>query len=185
MEGIVLISKPVVAALLISLAAPVFAQERDGVDDLFTALATAQGPDAERIVEKIASEWSKSGSPAMDLLLQRGRAALQAGDSGRAIEHLGALIDHAPDFAEAYAGRATAFFMTGQFGPALDDIRVTLELNPRHFGAMTGLAVMLGEMDRPVEALEVWREVVRLYPDSPQATAIIPQLEREIEGLTL
>lgn len=128
------ILKSLVAAL--TLAAPVSAQ---GVvlDDLFTALKQASPPDSEQIVQKIWREWSKSGSPAMDLLLERARRAMEVGDNARAIEHLGALIDHAPDFAEAYNTRATAYYNEGRFGLALDDIRMALALNPRHFGAMT------------------------------------------------
>ena len=61
-----------------------------------------------------------------------------------AIEHFTALIDHAPDFAEGYNARATAFFQTGQFGQSLADIQQTLALNPRHFGAISGLALILG-----------------------------------------
>ncbi|PZX16037.1 tetratricopeptide repeat protein [Palleronia aestuarii] len=179
------ILKPLVAAATLILAAPAIAQDARGMDDLFTALGTAEGADADRIVEKIVAEWSKSGSPAMDMLLQRGRDALEAGDTDRAIEHFGALVDHAPDFAEGYNARATAFFADGEYGLAIDDIRHTLDLNPRHFGAMTGLAVILGQIERPGQALEVWRKVLELYPDSPQAAAILPTLEAEVEGSTL
>src|SRR5690606_3470319 len=87
----------------------------------------------------ILREWSKSGSPAMDLLLKRGREAMEAGDLKAAIEHLTALTDHAPEFAEGWNARATAYFLAGAFGPSVDDIRHTLALNPRHFGALAGL----------------------------------------------
>jgi tetratricopeptide (TPR) repeat protein len=175
--------KPVVTAILLC-GTPAQAQG-DRLDDLFAALRTAEGNDAEQIVGKIASEWSRSGSPAIDLLLTRGREALEAGETDVAIGHFTALIDHAPDFAEGYNARATAFFSDKQFGPALDDIRMTLALNPRHFGAMTGLAFVLSEIDRPEQALAVWREVARLYPASPEAERALPELEREIGGSAL
>ena len=66
-----------------------------------------------------------------------------------AIEHFTALVDHAPEFAEGYNARATAYFQNGQYGPSLEDIRQTLMLNPRHFGAMSGLALILEELGRP------------------------------------
>ena len=59
--------------------------------------------------------------------------------SGVAIEHFTALIDHAPDFAEGWNARATAYYQTGDFGPSIADIGQVLTLNPRHFGALVGL----------------------------------------------
>ncbi len=176
--------KVILTALFVGLATAAGAQGHR-LDDLFAALGRAEGPDAEQIAQKIASEWSKSGSPSMDFLLTRGRDALEAGDTGAAIGHLTALVDHAPDFAEGYNARATAYFIAGAYGPAMDDIRMALSLNPRHFGAMTGLAVILAETGQPARSLEVWREVERLYPASPDAALAIPALAREIEGSTL
>lgn len=177
--------KSAVAALLLT-AGPCLAQADDGrLDDLFAALQRADGTDAQQIAGKIISEWSKSGSPAMDLLLERGRAALDAGETGEAIGHFTALIDHAPGFAEAYNARATAYFQEGHFGPALADLQQTLALNPRHFGALTGLAVILMDLGADEAALEAWREVEELYPSSPQVQAVVPQLERSVEGRTL
>lgn len=173
------------AALILGLCCGSAAAQDARLDDLFGALAAAEGSDAQQIAGKIAAEWSKSGSPTVDLLLSRGREALEQGRTAAAIGHLTALIDHAPDFAEGYNSRATAYFNDGRFGPALDDIRRTLALNPRHFGAMMGLALILEDIDRPAAALEVWREVVRLYPASPEAARAIPALEREAEGTAL
>ena len=61
----------------------------------------------------------------MDLLLTRGRDALEAGETVLAIRHFTALIDHAPEFAEGYNGRATAYFQMGRYGLSLEDIRMT------------------------------------------------------------
>lgn len=176
------ILKPILTAAL--LAAPAAAQEQ-GLDDLFDALRQAEGPAAERIVAKIGEEFARTGSPAIDLLLGRGREAMEAGDFVAATQHFGAAIDHAPDVAEAYNGRATALFRLDLYGPALDDIRQALAHEPRHFGAMTGMALILGDMGRPDDALAVWRRVLEIYPDSPQARAVMPALERDSEGRTL
>lgn len=173
------------AALILALGSGAAGAQDARLDDLFAALARAEGPDAQQIAGKIAAEWSKSGSPTLDLLLSRGRSALEAGDTQAAIGHLTALVDHAPDFAEGYNARATAYFDAGRYGPALEDIRQVLLLSPRHFGAMIGLGVILDEIDRPEAALAAWREVERLYPASPEAARAIPPLEREIEGSAL
>ncbi|SPJ23954.1 tetratricopeptide repeat protein [Palleronia abyssalis] len=177
--------KYVVATLLLSTGLG-WAQGSDTrLDDLFAALKQAEGSDAEQIVGKIASEWSRSGSPAMDMLLERGREALAMGQTQVAIGHFSALVDHAPDFAEGYNARATAYFQSQQFGPALADIGRVLDLNPRHIGALTGLAVILSDLGEAQTALAAWREVERLYPASPQAAAAIPLLEREVDGSRL
>ena len=157
----------------------------DKLDDLFAQLPEAQGRDLARVEEEIWLEWSKSGSPAMDLLLKRGRDAMQAGDNDLAIEHLTALVDHAPDFAEGYNGRATAYFQNGQFGPALADISRVLQLNPRHFGALAGLGIILEEMGQTRDALEVYQEVAKLHPHREGLQATIDRLETELGDQTL
>jgi tetratricopeptide (TPR) repeat protein len=154
------------AALLITCAAAfsVTAEEERSLDDLFAELQSSEEPDARRVEELIWQRWSQSGSPAMDMLLQRGRQAMDAGDYEAAINHLTALTDHAPDFAEGWNARATAFFYVSRYGEAVDDIAKTLTLNPRHFGAMTGLAFIYDAMEKPKEALKLLREVARLNP---------------------
>ena len=140
------------------------AEEEKLIDDLFAELQVAEGDDARRLEELIWQRWSQSGSPAMDLLLQRGRQAMESGDFVTAINHLTALTDHAPDFAEGWNARATAYFNANRYGEAVDDIAKTLTLNPRHFGAMTGLAFIYEAMGKPKEALNLLRAVEKLKP---------------------
>lgn len=161
--------------------APVLAEQAE-LEALFEGLRTADPVAAEQIEARIYEIWSQSGSDAMDLLLTRGREALSEGDTRAAIEHFTALTDHAPEFAEGWNARATAYFHAGQYGPSLDAIRRTLALNPRHFGAMSGLALILEEMGAPEAALEVWREVEKIIPNRDGLAATIKRLEREIEG---
>lgn len=159
--------------------------ETDELAALFEGLKGADPAAAAQIENRIYELWSQSGSPSMDILLERGRDALEAGDAKLAIEHFSALIDHAPNFAEGYNGRATAYFQAGKFGLSLEDIRRTLELNPRHFGAMTGLALILEEIGEPKAALEAWREVERLHPTREGLAESKRRLERQVEGETL
>lgn len=148
-------------------------------------LKTADSGAAMQIEQRIFEIWSQSGSPSMDLLLTRGRDALEEGNTVLAIQHFSALIDHAPDFAEAYNARATAYFQAGRYGLSLEDIRHALELNPQHFSAMTGLALILEELGRPEAALEAWREVARISPNREGLSDAIARLEREVEGQEL
>lgn len=171
-------------AICAGLATATFAQDGE-LDALFEGLQTADSSAAEQIEGRIYDIWSKSGSPSMDLLLERGREALGQNETAKAIEHFTALVDHAPDFAEGYNARATAYFQRGQYGPALDDIQRTLALNPRHFGALSGLALILEELQRPEDALEAWREVEKLHPNREGLDEAIERLKGSVEGVTL
>lgn len=163
---------------------PVYADDAD-LDALFEALKFADETTYEEIETRIWEEWSRSGSAAMDLLLERGRRALEAGDTTAAIEHLTALIDHAPEFAEGYNARATAYFQADLYGPSLADIRQTLILNPRHFGAISGLAMILDELGESEGALKAWRAVEAIHPARPGVRENIERLEKKVEGTSL
>ena len=170
--------------LSLSLQGPALAEDVE-LEALFEGLKSAEAVQAAQIENRIQELWSKSGSASMDLLLDRGRDALVEEDMTLAIQHFTALIDHAPDFAEGYNGRATAYFQAGRYGLSLEDIRRTLLLNPRHFGAMSGLALILEEMGRPEDALATWREVEKINPNRDGLSDAILRLERQVEGETL
>lgn len=171
------------AALFLSVSAA--AADGDKLDDLFSRLKEADGRAAARIEREIWTEWSKSGSPAMDLLLQRGRDAMAAGKTDEAIEHLTALIDHDPDFAEGWNARATAYFNAGQYGPSVADIAEVLKRNPRHFGAMAGLGAILEQLGKPQRALEVYRAALAIHPQLKGVSEAVKRLEKEVAGTDL
>ncbi|MYH56436.1 MAG: tetratricopeptide repeat protein [Boseongicola sp. SB0675_bin_26] len=176
------LKSPVAAvAACLALLCPAIADEAE-LDALFAGLQNANPETVQQIEKQIYRIWSQSGSPAMDLLLERGRKAHAEGDFGLAIEHFSALVDHAPDFAEGYNARATAYFQTGRFGQSLADIRQTLRLNPRHFGAISGLAAILEQIGRPEDSLEALRAVEELSPHREGLSDAISRLEREVEG---
>ncbi|MFT4793998.1 MAG: putative Zn-dependent protease [Paracoccaceae bacterium] len=158
------------------------ASPQDQLDALFADLLTADDGARARITEDIAMLWSRSGSDSMDLLLRRGRMAMEAGELVRAVHHLTALTDHAPDFAEGWHTRATAFFLMEQWGLALGDIERTLALEPRHFGALSGLAVILEKVDRPVDAMAAWRRALALDPNLESAAEGVKRLETTVDG---
>ena len=155
------------------------------LDGLFADLATADAQQSVRIEADIWREWSRSGSPAFDLLLERGRKAIEQGDYGAAIEHLTALTDHAPDFAEGWNARATAYYQAGDFGPSVADIQRTLALNPRHFGAMAGFGAILEELERPEQALVVYRAALALHPHLQGVLDAVQRLESAAAGQQL
>jgi tetratricopeptide (TPR) repeat protein len=156
------------------------------MDRLLDRLAAAQDADqADRIAREIQIEWDKSGSPAMDLLLQRGRDAMAVEDYQTAIDHFTALTDHAPDFAEGWNARATAFYMMGEFGPSVDDIAHTLALNPNHFGALSGLGAILESMENQEKAIEAYRAALAIHPYLDGLEDHVTALEAQLQGQEL
>lgn len=178
--------KPVAAAVALHLAAPgmVFAQDAD-LDQLYAELADPENENWQRVQADILREWSKSGSAAMDLLLQRGKDAMEAGDIQAAIEHLTALVDQAPDFAEGWNARATAYFHAGYFGPSVADIQSTLALNPHHFGALAGLGMILQASGRPEAAQRAYEASLAIHPHQDTLRHALEELERESSGTEL
>lgn len=178
--------KCIVTALFVAVgfSLPVHAQQTP-LDELYQELAEADENTYVRIQGQIIAQWEKSGSAAMDLLLRRGKEALEDGQPDAAVEHFTALVDHAPDFAEGYYGRASSYFLMGLTGPALEDIRQALVLNPRHFEAMRGLAIIMEELQRPDDALELYEMILSINPNSEEVLGAVDRLKLQLEGQAL
>jgi len=155
------------------------------LDQLFAQLLEADERAALRIAGEIELEFSKSGSASMDLLLKRGRDAFEAGQSGIAIQHLTALTDHAPDFAEGFYWRALAYIQAELFGPAFADLERALTLAPRHFGAIEALGYVLVVMERPHMAQEAYERVLAIHPYHKDVLTALDSLGPQIRGQDL
>lgn len=175
------------ALIALMTAVPSPAQERpeERVDTLLSQLAEPDRGDWVMIETQIMRIWSRSGSEAMDMLLRRGRDAIEAEDYVAAVEHLTALTDHAPDFAEGWHTRATAFYMQGEFALAMADVERVLALNPRHYRAMSGLGFMLEDMGETDHALVAFRAAQTLNPHMPDVRSAVERLERRTGGAEL
>ena len=174
-----------VAAVLTFAATSVTAQEAARLPDLLAQLAQPDNEGWRRLERQIVTEWSKSGSPAMDLLLQRGREAMRADELPAAIQHLTALTDHAPDFAEGWNARATAYFRAGLYGPAIEDLARTLALNPHHFGALAGLGTILAETGDKMGALRAYKAALAIHPHLERVIEAARRLETELAGQSI
>lgn len=180
--------KSAVAAFLIagSVAShPAMAQD-GSAEDLLGQLAQAEDARAaERLERQLRQEWSKSGSAAMDLLLKRGQDALDVDNVEAAMEHLTALTDHAPDFAEGWHALALVYYRADMFGPAADALERTLALNPDHFGALRGLGAIFEQVDKPHLAYDAYSRVLSLRPHDSDVIEALERLERQVNGQTL
>ncbi|MBD3662555.1 tetratricopeptide repeat protein [Sulfitobacter aestuariivivens] len=153
--------------------------------EMIEKLRSASEGEAPRVARELERVWARSGSAAMDLLLKRGRDALEAKEFGKAIEHLTALTDHAPDFAEGFHARAEAYFRADLYGPALDDLQTALELNPLNYNAIFGLGVMMQEFGDTRRAADLYRRALAIHPHHKDARTALDYLKRDGIGREL
>ncbi|WP_254868690.1 tetratricopeptide repeat protein [Phaeobacter sp. HF9A] len=153
--------------------------------ELLTRLADADPHDAAALERELMALWSHSGSPSMDLLLRRGRDAMERGDWQAAIEHLTALTDHAPDFAEGWSERARAFFHADLFGPAVADLERALALNPNDYNAIYGLGQVFEYFRDPERAYAAYARAKAIHPNHEEVTKALDRLSGEVNGQAL
>lgn len=161
------------------------ARHQARLDALFAQLGQKNNPDWERVQNDIWIHWSKSGSPSMDLLLLRAGRAMDAGDHELALRFLDDLVRLAPEFAEGWNKRATVYFLLGEYGPSVADIQRTLVLEPRHFGALSGLGMILERVGDKKGAIRAYRRGLEIHPNLPGAAEGVERLAPEVDGREL
>ena len=176
---------PVVTALLLTVGNSLPAAAQSSLDDMLLELREAKPAQATRLSREIERQWAQSGSTSLDMLLRRGREAMEQENVDIAIEHLTAVTDHAPDFAEGWHARATAYYMKGLYGPALDDLQRALILNPDNYNAIFGLGVMLQEFGDLYLAQDAFQQVLDLHPNHENASKALEQLKTQGIGREL
>lgn len=147
------------------------------------ALKAAPDADSAKLVEtRIMALWQASGSDTADLLMTRVRQAVDAKDTDLGLQLLDAVVELQPGYAEGWNRRATLYFLKKDFGAAIDDLRQALAREPRHFGAMVGLGMILQELEEDRMALAVLRRAIELHPHLPRVPDMIRTLAEKVEG---
>jgi tetratricopeptide (TPR) repeat protein len=153
------------------------------LDELFARLPeNAKIPAGERIEQEILRRFNRSGSATADLLMGWASEAMEEKDYPLALDVLDQILVIKPDFAEAWNKRATVYFMMDNYGASLSDIRETLALEPRHFGALAGFGMILKAMDRNDEAIKVLKRAIEINPRLEDVEKAIDELEKESGG---
>jgi tetratricopeptide (TPR) repeat protein len=153
------------------------------LDFLFEALKIA--PDetsAKAIEQRIWALWFVTRSDTANILMTRVKAATDAKDLDLALKLLDAIIKIKPDYVEAWNRRATVYYMKKEYGLALSDIREVLRREPRHFGALSGLGLILQEVGDDKHALEVYRRTLEVYPRIERIPDLVKTLTEKVEG---
>jgi tetratricopeptide (TPR) repeat protein len=153
------------------------------LDTLFGALKIA--PDeasARAIEERIWVVWIASGSDTCNLLMSRVKDASDDKDYDLAIKLLDAVIAIKPDYVEAWNRRATVYYLKQDYAHSLADIAEVLAREPRHFGALSGLGMILQEIGDDKDALNAYRKALAIDPHLENVPDVIKTLTDKVEG---
>jgi tetratricopeptide (TPR) repeat protein len=149
--------------------------------ELFARLAgAASASEASAVEREIWSAWLELDDDAVAPWLRYGLAAIAARDLSAALSAFDRVTELAPDYAEGWNKRATLHWLRGSFEQSLADIDRTLELEPRHFGALSGLALIREAQGRPFEALEALEKVLHIHPQMPHLRERIEELSARL-----
>jgi hypothetical protein len=167
-------------------APPAGQQAAVTLEQLFERLKTAKRPEAgQRIAREIEGRWLQSGSDTVDLLMARALAAIKANDTALALDLLDAIVTLKPDYAEGWNKRATVHFVRKDIGRSVADIEAVLRLEPRHYGALYGLATLMKELGDKKRALAAYRQALALNPFLSEVEKQVKDLSLEVDGRDL
>ena len=174
----------VVGSLMVAVPAQA-AQDDPRLDQLFERLReTDNAAEAGTVVQLIWTIWHAydGGRPEVPRLMIDAGVAIQDNRLARAEALYGRITELDPEFAEGWNRRATVRWMAGDFAGSVADIQQTLALEPRHFGALSGLGLIYTEMDEPERAVAAFEAALEINPYLPGARANIDMLRSRLDG---
>ena len=156
------------------------------LDKLFVQLKNTKDLSSAQIIEnKIQKIWSIHPSDdrrgfRLTELLNQGSRLMNIGELNKAFDLFTKIIATEPDWSEAWNKRATVLYLMNQHQSSLDDIKITLVLEPRHFGALSGQALNYIELKKYEKAIESYKAAQKIYPLLDSAKKMIPELQELI-----
>ena len=151
--------------------------------DLYARLAAAKDADETAgIVTLLLHAYSESGSDTGDLLLRRARQAIGAEEYPDALKILDATIALLPNWAEGWNARATARYLDDDYDGSMADIAQTLKREPRHLGALMGMATILEARGKTEDALKVYERALAIAPHWRNAQEATDRLKAALAG---
>jgi tetratricopeptide (TPR) repeat protein len=171
-------------ALLGLLASAAEADQRDPrLPALFSKLKAAKTVETALPIEaEIWTIWAQSDNDDVNLLMGLGINAMEREDYGTALELFDKMIEVAPDFAEGWNKRATVLYLMGELDRSHADVQKVLELEPRHFGALSGLGLLHMAQGEAEKALDAFRRALAVHPSMPGPQRWVEELKETVEG---
>jgi tetratricopeptide (TPR) repeat protein len=175
-----MIARLLAALLMVLAAVPAYADQNDPrLPALFARLHDASDPStAANLREQIWDIWFDAREPEVDQLMEQGETAMAAGQLRMALAMFDAVIERRPDFAEGWNRRATTYYMLGAYDQSEADVARVLRLEPRHFGALSGLGLIHTARERFDAAIAAYERALEVDPNLPGARINLDLLRR-------
>jgi tetratricopeptide (TPR) repeat protein len=172
----------ILSGLLLSLATSAWGDQQDHRLNLaFAQLAKASSPQGVRVLEsRIWKIWLEHPQPRINEMMRWGVEALNTQDYPTALKLFDSLVEAAPEFAEGWNKRATVRFLVGNYEGSIEDIRKTLALEPRHFGALSGLGMIHTNQERWFAAMAAFEQALRIHPHLIGVRHTINKLQQQL-----
>ena len=192
-KAIILLGKVMVSWLFLLLAVQVALSDgRSSINDeelglLFSQLLEIQSSsEADEITLKIWEIWTNDAETEFGQSTMLEGVSLMNRNSLVAAEELfSELIRVSPDYIEAWNKRATVRYMMGQLENSLNDVYVVLSKEPKHFGAMSGLGLIMIQRENFEGALSAYKKLIAIHPFSKDALSLVPILEQRVLGKSI
>jgi len=153
------------------------------LDFLFGALKAAPDEDSAKAVEsKIWAVWTATPSDTAALLMLRAKTAMDRKEMDVALKLLDAVVKLRPDYVEAWNRRATLYYLQNDYARSMEDIREVLIREPRHFGALAGLGMIMQETGDDKHALDAFRKALAINPYMERVPDLVKTLSEKVEG---
>jgi tetratricopeptide (TPR) repeat protein len=154
-----------------------------GLDFLFGALKAAPDDASAKHVEaRIWAIWMQTPSDTAALLMMRAKAAMDAQQMDVALKLLDAVVKLRPDYVEAWNRRATLYYLQNDYAHSLQDIEQVLVREPRHFGALAGLGMIMQDLGDEKRALDAFRKALAVNPHLEKVPELVKTLREKVEG---
>ena len=158
-------------------------QPASTLDTLFSELKRERDErQAKRISERIWAKWRDSGSATANLLMQWADKAMADNKNGLALDLLDQVVVLMPEYPEGWNRRATLNYTLGHHDKSMSDISRVLALEPRHFGAIAGMAAILAASGNDELELKAWEQMLEIYPANRQAQTRLGELADKLAG---
>lgn len=181
------IAAVLLGGLMLLGAGPAAADQTDGrLDLLFATLQKTQRPVlVQATQDMIWAIWTQSDDEGVQSLMNEGLAAMGANRLDVALSLFDQIVAQAPDFAEGWNKRATVHFMLGNLLQSITDVEETLALEPRHFGALSGLGQIYLLLGDESGALNAFEQALAMHPHLGGARAAVDALLPKVRGRAL
>ena len=156
-------------------------QTDDRLETLFITLSSSSDKQVIRSTEnQIWDIWFAHPNSDVERLMQIGVQRMNANRQSEAMIIFSQLVENFPDYAEAWNRRATLHYILGNYQESIDDIERVLSLEPRHFGALSGLGLVYLQLDQLRKAKEAFEDLIEVHPNSPNARENLRRVNEDL-----